>query len=136
MSDFDHRFQTPPAECRTLQIVHCFEYIGTTGEQIEEGLRKLQELGIGGVVCNVGWNTQPKQHDGALYVAQETIDHPDRYLVSADAWAIFLEGVKKAKEMGFSVWLYDEEGYDIVRIQIINVIESKYHPEMINSRKG
>jgi hypothetical protein len=111
MSNFDERFKAPPAECRPLQIVHCFESFGSTSEQIEDGLRKLQELGIGGIVCNVGWNTAPKKHTGALYVAQEALDHPDRYLVSEDAWAIFLAGVEKAREMGFRVWLYDEEGY-------------------------
>ena len=105
MRNFDERFKTPPTECRPLQIVHCFENFsstsfGSTSEQIEDGLRKLQELGIGGIVCNVGWNTA--KHTGALYVTQEALDCPDRYLVSKDAWAIFLAGVEKAKEMGFS----------------------------------
>ena len=111
MRNFDERFKAPPAECRPLQIIHCFENFGNASEQIEDGLRKLQELGIGGIVCNVGWKTDPKKHTGALYVAQEALDHSDRYLVSEEAWAIFLAGVEKAKEMGFKVWLYDEEGY-------------------------
>ncbi|MBC8235433.1 hypothetical protein H8E77_38290 [bacterium] len=111
MKNLDERFKVPPAECRPLQIVHCFEDLGTTNEQIEDGLRKLQRLGIGGIVCNVGWNTEPQKHSGPLCVAQEALEHPDRYLVSEEAWAIFLLGVKKAPEMGFRVWLYDEEGY-------------------------
>jgi hypothetical protein len=37
----DERFKMPPAECRPLQIVHCFEDFGTTNEQIEDGLKEV-----------------------------------------------------------------------------------------------
>ena len=38
--------------------------------------------------------------------------------------------------MNHGVKFYDDKGYDIVPIQMINVIESKQHEEMIHFRKG
>ncbi|HNW58885.1 MAG TPA: hypothetical protein PKI62_04370 [bacterium] len=77
-------WETPPAECRPLQIVH--------GADIRDQSRYYKEsCGLGGVVCNVPFG--------------------DTYLRSAAEWQIFVEGVRAMLDNGLRVWIYDEDGY-------------------------
>lgn len=86
----EQQFQNPPNEFRTLQIIHNFDAFGRDEQTLRERLGALKALGIGGLVVNVSF------HD---------------YMRSEEQWQIFLKGVKVAKELGFTLWLYDEEGY-------------------------
>jgi hypothetical protein len=83
-------FHSPPAEFRPLQIIHGFDNLGSDAETIRKRLQELQALGIGGFVVNVGFRD---------------------YLRSEEQWRLFLDGLKVAEELGFVLWLYDEEGY-------------------------
>jgi hypothetical protein len=79
---------------RPLQIIHGFDsYIQnneTIKEDIESLLNSLLELGIGGIVTNVGFKD---------------------YMRSESQWEILKYGLKRAKELGLEIWLYDEKGY-------------------------
>ena len=97
MSVFDREhFANPANEFRPLQIVHGFDAYLTDPEHLagEEGidrrLDKLQSMGLGGVVANVGFRD---------------------YLVSPRQWDIFRYGMRKASERGLELWWYDEKGY-------------------------
>ena len=59
-------------------------------ERVRAALVKLNDLGIGGIVVNVGY---------------------DDYLDNRDAWHRFLVGVRSAVELGLRIWIYDENGY-------------------------
>ncbi|MGC9467524.1 MAG: hypothetical protein ACP5HS_02945 [Anaerolineae bacterium] len=59
-------------------------------EGIDAYLTRLVDLGIGGIVTNVGF------HD---------------YLVSPQQWAVLRYGQRRAMDLGLRVWLYDEKGY-------------------------
>ena len=89
-------FMNPPIEYRPYKIVHGFDkYLenrdSLTGlEGINEQLEKLKELGHGGVVANVGF---------------------EDYLQSERQWEIWRHGVKKAVDLGMSVWMYDDNVY-------------------------
>jgi hypothetical protein len=80
-------FKNPPSKNRILKIVHS---LPDKPEAQESLFSKLHNQGFGGVVCNVSF---------------------ENYLQSEEKWDAFIKGVKKAKETGFSMWLYDECGY-------------------------
>lgn len=104
MSVFDRNsFSDPPKQFRPLQLVHVLDRelsldIETWEENravldrdgIDRRLERLTELGVGGIVANVGF---------------------ENYLQSAEQWDIFRYGVNKAAELGLVLWLYDEKGY-------------------------
>jgi len=79
-------WRTPGVECRPLQIVH-----GVPARQATpEAMKSLKDLGLGGIVCNVGF---------------------DSYLRSDTNWQTCVQAVKSCAEVGLRVWIYDEEGY-------------------------
>jgi hypothetical protein len=97
MSVFDRdSFQNPSNEFRPLQIVHGLDAAlrdpeHLTGEEgIDQRLQLLHDLGLGGVVMNVGFRD---------------------YLVSPRQWEIYRYGLRKAADLGLLIWLYDEKGY-------------------------
>lgn len=80
---------------RPLKIVHGFGFRREDGkarrEEIIDGvLERLFRLGYGGIVTNVDL---------------------DQYLESDANWESLRYAVRRAKEYGFRVWLYDEHGY-------------------------
>jgi glycosyl hydrolase family 106( putative alpha-L-rhamnosidase) len=89
-------FVDPPAEFRPMQLSHGFDSHlgdreGLTGEDgIDRHLEFLRNLGIGGVVANVGYRD---------------------YLQSPRQWEIWRHGAAKAIEMGMKLWFYDERHY-------------------------
>ncbi len=113
-------FADPPARYRVLQIVHGLDrYLrasavtdggevdpaGDWGERmrarpealgpdgyagIAKALSRLRQLGVGGIVTNVGFQD---------------------YLQSEEQWRILRAGLDIARECGLRVWLYDEKGY-------------------------
>ncbi|MGC8744037.1 MAG: glycosyl hydrolase [Verrucomicrobiia bacterium] len=87
VDDSKSMFKTPPQRTKIYKIVHSLP----DSEEARLSLfNKLQTQGFGGIVCNVSF---------------------DGYLTDESKWQSFLNGVKTAKEMGFSMWLYDERGY-------------------------
>jgi hypothetical protein len=97
MSVFDEQsFANPSNEYRPLQIVHGMDVMlqdaeHLTGEAgIDQRLQKLKEMGLGGIVTNVGFKD---------------------YLLSERQWEIYRYGVRKANELGLLLWIYDEKGY-------------------------
>ena len=97
MTVFDRdSFQNPPNEFRPLQIVHGLDAAlrdpeHLTGEEgIDQRLQLLHDLGLGGVVMNVGFKD---------------------YLVSPRQWEIYRYSLRKAIDLDLLVWLYDEKGY-------------------------
>ena len=97
MTVFDRdSFQNPPNEFRPLQIVHGLDAAlrdpeHLTGEEgIDQRLQLLHDLGLGGVVMNVGFKD---------------------YLVSPRQWEIYRYSLRKAINLDLLVWLYDEKGY-------------------------
>jgi hypothetical protein len=88
--DLPTLFHSPTAEFRPLQIIHGFDNLGSDTETIRKRLKELRALGIGGLVVNVSFRD---------------------YLRSENQWRLFLDGLKIAEELGFVLWLYDEEGY-------------------------
>lgn len=85
---FAARFANPPAEGRILKIIHGWPDRPEARQALVE---TLSRQGFGGVVCNVAF------HNG--------------YVESAPNWAAFLDGVRRARAAGWSLWLYDERGY-------------------------
>lgn len=83
-------FRSPSGKYRPLQIVHGFDNLGADAETIRKRLQDLRSLGVGGLVVNVSFHN---------------------YLRSEEQWRLFLEGLKIAEDLGFVIWLYDEEGY-------------------------
>ncbi len=89
-------FMNPPMEYRPLQIIHGFdkflenpdELTGVKG--IDRYLDKLTDLGVGGVVANVGFKD---------------------YLQSDRQWEIWRYGLEGAVNLGMTVWMYDEYAY-------------------------
>jgi hypothetical protein len=81
------RFTNPPMDARILKIVHS---LPDNPEAQDSLFNNLLSQGFGGVVCNVSFTD---------------------YLESEEKWASFVRGVKKAKELGMALWLYDERGY-------------------------
>jgi hypothetical protein len=84
------QFNNPSNEFRTLHIIHGFDYLGSDEKTIRQRLEALRAMGIGGVVCNVSFRD---------------------YMRSKKQWQIFLKGISIAEQLGFRLWLYDEEGY-------------------------
>ena len=79
-------WRNPRVEFRPLQIVH-----GVPAKQATaEAMRSLKDLGLGGIVCNVAF---------------------DSYLRSEANWQTLVEAVKACAEVGLRVWIYDEDGY-------------------------
>ena len=113
-------FADPPRTFRPLQITHGLERFGGESEAVGQGevdpagewaarleaapeahtdavfagitayLRRLADLGVGGIVTNVGF---------------------EDYLVSPRQWEILRRGLRAAVDLGLRVWLYDEKGY-------------------------
>jgi hypothetical protein len=81
------RFNNPPMDARILKIVHS---LPDSPEAQDSLFSELLSQGFGGVVCNVSFTD---------------------YLESEEKWAAFVRGVKRAKELGMALWLYDEKGY-------------------------
>lgn len=80
-------FKTPPNKNRIFKIVHSLPDSDANQTSLFE---KLKKQGFGGIVCNLSF---------------------EKYLESEEKWNSFINGVKKSKQMGFSMWLYDERGY-------------------------
>ena len=57
---------------------------------LRQYLETLSNLGLGGIVTNVGFQD---------------------YLESPIQWEILRQGLRIAQELGLRVWLYDEKGY-------------------------
>ncbi|MGC9359450.1 MAG: hypothetical protein ACP5G7_03625 [Anaerolineae bacterium] len=81
------RFANPPADRRMLQMFH---RMPETAEERRRVYEQIKAAGFGGLVTNVSF---------------------DEYLESEEHWQEFLDGVEEARERGFWLWLYDEEGY-------------------------
>ena len=81
------RFMDPPASCRILKIVHAQP---DSPEQQDEHIKELVSLGFGGMATNVSF---------------------DGYVESEPKWQAFLSAIRKAKDAGMCLWLYDELGY-------------------------
>ncbi|MBP7936502.1 MAG: hypothetical protein KA354_17825 [Phycisphaerae bacterium] len=76
----------PPAELRPLQIIH-----GPSAQMASlEGMKRVQQSGLGGIVCNVNFN---------------------RYMNSEPHWKTLIDTVEACRKLGMVVWLYDEDGY-------------------------
>lgn len=88
--DLSDLFRYPPANFRPLQIVHGFDNLASDTDILRKRLQDLRSLGIGGLVVNVSFRD---------------------YLRSEKQWMFFLEGLRISEELGFVLWLYDEEGY-------------------------
>ena len=79
-------WRSPGVECRPLQIVH-----GVPAQQATvEAMKRLKDLGLGGIVCNVAF---------------------DNYLRSEANWQACVQAVRACAEVGLRVWIYDEDGY-------------------------
>jgi len=85
-ADWISAWSDPPMECRPLQIVHGVPPAQAT----PSAMKKLKELGLGGIVCNVNFN---------------------KYLVSQTHWDTLVRAVEACRETGLIVWIYDEDGY-------------------------
>lgn len=81
------RFAESPRSTRILKIIHNWP---DRPEDQDALVERLNRQGFGGVVSNVSF---------------------DDYLESEAKWAAFRRGVEKAREAGFTQWLYDEKGY-------------------------
>ncbi|MCC6444236.1 MAG: hypothetical protein IT210_12380, partial [Armatimonadetes bacterium] len=80
-------FRNPPPDRRILQIIHNWPADAAGQDSL---IRTLKARGFGGVVCNVHFND---------------------YLKSEAMWESFRQAVRRAKEAGLTLWLYDEQGY-------------------------
>jgi len=85
-ADWQPRWTNPPEEDRPLQIVHGIP----AGRATVSGMTYYQDLGLGGIVCNVAFQ---------------------EYMQSEEHWKTLVAGVEACKELGLVVWLYDEDGY-------------------------
>lgn len=79
-------WQSPPASDRPLQIVHGIP----AARASVEGMQYYRDRGLGGIVCNVAF---------------------DQYLQSESHWQTLEKGIAACRQLGLTVWLYDEEGY-------------------------
>jgi len=85
--DLKARFARPPLTTRLLKIIHGWP---DNPAQQDAWHESLLEQGFGGVVCNVAF---------------------DDYLNGEAQWAAFQRAVRRAREAGMVLWLYDERGY-------------------------
>jgi hypothetical protein len=99
-------WQNPPAKFRPRQIVHGINLqrpspIGMTQmlpkvpglpqtAAIPAGIQYFADMGLGGIVCNVDFK---------------------QYMRSEEHWKTLIAGVEACKNLGLSVWIYDENGY-------------------------
>jgi len=60
------------------------------GQTTTAAMKKLKELGLGGIACNVDFKN---------------------YMLSEDNWDNLIRAVESCHEVGLVVWIYDEEGY-------------------------
>ncbi len=80
-------WNVPKAEHRPLQIIH--GWFGTLEKP--DGVEFYRDrCGLGGFVCNVSGKN---------------------YLRDDAEWTRLVNGVKKAREAGLRIWIYDEDGY-------------------------
>ncbi|HCO96755.1 MAG TPA: hypothetical protein DIU00_22920, partial [Phycisphaerales bacterium] len=85
-SDWMQAWSDPGSKLRPMQIVH-----GLAPQQASQaGLAIFNNLGLGGIVCNVNF---------------------DRYMQSEDHWNTLAQAVKSCSQLGLRVWIYDEDGY-------------------------
>lgn len=82
-----HPFADPPPNTRILKIIHGWP---DDPKAQDARMAQLKAQGFGGVVCNVAF---------------------DGYLENETKWQSFLRAVRRSKEEGFALWLYDEKGY-------------------------
>ena len=84
-------FKNPPDKYRPLQLILSYEQcFGETEEVLRTNLLRVRELGVGGLVVTV---------------------NQQQYLRSEKAWEVLRLAIRISKELGFRLWLYDEEGY-------------------------
>ncbi|NLG49730.1 MAG: hypothetical protein GX552_06435 [Chloroflexi bacterium] len=113
MSTLRESFLHPSNAHRPLQIVHGLDRALTdpenlTGEEgIDRRLEKLREMGLGGIVANVGFRD---------------------YLQSPRQWEVLRYALRKAHELGLELWLYDEKGYPS---GTAGGIVTRAHPEYV-----
>ncbi len=85
-SDWMQAWSDPDSKLRPMQIVH-----GLTPKQASrEGIAFFENLGLGGIVCNVNF---------------------DHYMQSEEHWKTLAQAVKNCSQLGLRVWIYDEDGY-------------------------
>lgn len=102
-TDWQAAWDQPAARHRPLQIVHGIPLqVTVRGDEGKEALderlrdaarkrvRSYQELGLGGLVCNVAF---------------------DDYMKSEQNWLRLIAVVEACQELGLIVWIYDEDGY-------------------------
>lgn len=85
-ADWEAAWSEPPVECRPLQILHGVP----RGQATAAAMKKLNESGLGGIVCNVDFKN---------------------YMVSEENWDNLIRAVEACRDVGLVVWIYDEEGY-------------------------
>ena len=86
LSDWMQAWSDPGSKLRPMQIVH-----GLAPKQASrEGIAFFENLGLGGIVCNVNF---------------------DHYMQSEDHWKTLAQAVKNCSQLGLRVWIYDEDGY-------------------------
>jgi len=85
-ADWAAAWQNPPAEMRPLQIVHGVP----AGQATLAGMMILNDLGLGGIVCNVDFS---------------------EYMISEKRWQTLYQAMESCRKTGLIAWIYDEEGY-------------------------
>lgn len=84
----------PPLSIRPMQIVHghLFHRGGQlqSAASIRTSIEGLRGQGLGGIVCNVPFET---------------------YMQNEEDWTALRSGVEVCRDLGMAVWLYDEDGY-------------------------
>ncbi len=94
-ADWQAAWKTPGNDLRPLQIVHGMSLPPAQGDEGPESvaaryLQQLQELGLGGIVCNMPFRN---------------------YLQGEEAWQMLATVIQQCQDRNMVVWLYDEEGY-------------------------
>jgi hypothetical protein len=94
LHNFEGFLSTPQQDGMSLLLGKKKERLCLTPEKIavelHQRLKSLKDCGIDGLVVNVGG---------------------DSYLDSEFGWELFLKGLASATELGFDIWIYDENGY-------------------------
>jgi len=85
-ADWQKEWNSPPVECRPLQIVHGY----LEGIANPQSMEVLKQIGLGGIVCNVSF---------------------DQYMTSEPHWQTLIQSVEACRQAGLRVWIYDEDGY-------------------------
>ena len=89
------RWREPSTADRPLQIIHGIQLEpNVAGDDrtaaVAARLASLQELGLGGIVCNMPFRN---------------------YMQSESDWATLRTAIEICRDRGLVVWLYDEQGY-------------------------